>query len=74
MKYAIMRSGFGDYWVGKTELELPGDAKAFDDYEDAQDEAVSLCTQCTNRDEVESIEEADVEEITNKEMLNWLAP
>ncbi len=73
MKYVIMQSGFGDYWVGKTKLELPGEAKVFDDYEDAQDEAASLCMQCDNRDEVESVDEDDLEEVTDKEMLKWLA-
>jgi len=73
MKYVMMQSRFGDYWVGKTKLELPNDTKIFDNYEDAQEEAMSLCTQCENRDEVESIEEAEVEEVTRKEMLKWLA-
>ena len=64
---------FGDYWVGKTELELPDDAKVFDDFEDAREEAMALCTQCENHGELEDMEEVEVEdEITNKEMLRWL--
>lgn len=73
MKYVIMRSAFGDYWITKTELKLPDTAEAFDDFEDAKEEAMSLCTQCDNRDELEFMEEDEIEdELTNPEMLKWL--
>ena len=64
---------FGDYWIGKTELELPDDAKVFDDFEDAKEEAMALCTQCENRDELEDIDEVEGEIIIDKEVLKWLA-
>lgn len=74
MKYVIMRSGFGDIWIGKTKLELPDDAKVFDDYEDAKEEVMALCTQCENRDELEIMEEDEIEdEITDEKMFKWLA-
>ena len=74
MKYVIMKSRFGDYWIGKTGLGLPDKAKVFDDFEDARKEAMSLCTQCENRDELELMEEEEIEEeIDDKEMLRWLA-
>lgn len=74
MKYVIMQSAFGNFWIGKTKLELPDNAKAFDNFEDAREEAMDLCTQCENRDELEDMEEDEVEdEIINKEMWKWLA-
>ncbi len=72
MKFVIMKSAFGDFWIGKTNLELPESAKAFNDFEDAKEEAMSLCTQCENRDEIEFMDESEIEEITNEEMLKWL--
>jgi len=77
MKYVIMKSAFGDYWIGKTKLKLPDNAKAFDDFEDAREEAMALCTQCENRDELELVEETeyfeDEDEITDEAMWKWLA-
>lgn len=74
MKYVIMKSAFGDYWVGKTDLELPDDAKAFDDFETAKERAMDLCVTCDNRDELEFMKEDEVEdEIILEEMLKWLA-
>ena len=69
MKYIIMKSGFGDYWIGKTKLELPDYVRAFDDFEDAREEAMNRCTQCENRDELELTEEEETEEIDREEML-----
>ena len=69
-----MKSAFGDFWIGKTDLELPNNAKAFDDFEDAQDVAMDLCTQCENRDELELMDEDEIEgETINEEMFKWLA-
>ena len=73
MKFIVMRSVFGDLWVGKTDLELPKDAKKFDTFEDAKKEAMGLCVTCDNRDELEYVEEDEIEEITGKKMLKWLA-
>jgi len=69
-----MKSAFGDYWIGKTKLKLPENAKAFDNFEDAKKGAMALCTQCNNRDELEFMEEDEIEDkITSKEMWKWLA-
>ena len=76
MKFVIMESAFGDFWIGKTNLTLPEHAKSFDLFEDAKEEAISLCTQCENRDELESVEENDIDiedEIIDVKMLKWLA-
>lgn len=76
MKFVVMKSGFGDFWIGKTDLELPKQAKAFDNFEDAQEVAMELCVTCENRDELEFMEEDEIEtedEIIDKKMLKWLA-
>ena len=73
MKYVIMLSGSGDYWVGKTQLELPIDAITFDGFEAAREEVMPMCEQCRNRDELELMNEDEVEEITDKVMWKWLA-
>lgn len=74
MKYVIMQNMFGAYWISKTELELPDDAKVFDDFEDAQNEAIALCDLYENRDKLEEIEEVeDKDEITDEKMFKWLA-
>jgi hypothetical protein len=74
MKYVIMQSAFDNYWIGKTKLTPPDGAKVFDDFEGAREEAMSLCIQCENRDELEFMKEDEVEdEITDESMWKWLA-
>ena len=73
MKFIIMKSAFGDFWIGKTNLALPEHAKSFDLFGDAKEEAMALCTQCEDRDELEFMEEDEIEDIVNKEMWKWLA-
>ena len=71
-----MKSAFGDYWVGKTELKLPENAKVFGDFENAKEAAIDLCELCENRDELEFMEECEIlgdEMITDEKMLKWLA-
>ena len=70
-----MKSGFGDYWIGKfneTKMDFPKNVEAFDDFEDAQDVAIDLCNQCENRDELESTEEEEIDEF-DENMLKWTA-
>ena len=74
MKYVIMKSGLGDYWIGKfneKKMDLPKKAEAFDDYEDALEEALALNDSIENQDELESIEEDEIEEL-NENMLKWI--
>ena len=74
MKYVIMKSGFGDIWIGKfdeTKVDLPESAKAFDDYEDALDEALDLNDSIENQDELESVEENEITEL-DENMLRWI--
>lgn len=74
MKFVIMLSGFGDYWIGKfneAKVDLPKEAKAFDDYNDALQEALDLADSVENQDELESEEEDEVEE-HGENMLKWI--
>ena len=72
MKFVIVKSIFGDFWIGKTNLTLPEHAKAFNSFEDAKEEAMALCTQCENRDELEIMEEDEVEGEITEGILKWL--
>lgn len=63
MNYAIVKSMFGDYWVGKTELPVK-DGSIFSTYDDAFEEAkahaswidVAEMESAKEHDEVETIE------------------
>ena len=75
MKYVIMKSGFGDIWIGKfdeTKVDLPESAKAFDDYDDALEEALALNNSIENEDELEAAEKEEIDEL-DENMLNWIA-
>jgi len=75
MKYVIMKSGFGDYWIGKFDtanVDLPKNTKAFDDYENALEKALDLTDSIENQDELESVEENEIE-ILDENMLKWIA-
>ena len=75
MKFVIMRSGFGDYWIGKfdeTKVDLPITAMEFDEYNNALEKALDLNDSIENQDELESVEEEEIEEL-NENMLDWIA-
>lgn len=74
MKFVVMKSGFGDLWIGKfdeTKVDLPKRAKAFDDYDDALEEALNLNDSIENQDELESVEEDEIDEL-DENMLKWI--
>lgn len=75
MIFVIMKNVFGDYWIGKTELNPPENAIAFNNFEDAREKAMALCIQCENRDELECTmeDDGDEDEIIDEEMWKWLA-
>jgi phage regulator Rha-like protein len=69
-----MKSGFGDYWIGKFDemkVDLPKKAKTFDDYDEALSAALDSNDSIENEEELESIEEDDVEEL-GENMLRWI--
>lgn len=52
MNYAVMRTIFGDIWVGKTNLE-PNGVGVFADWDDAIQVAFDMCPSEPNRFELE---------------------
>ena len=72
MKFVIMKSGFGDYWIGITKLELPDNIKVFGSFEAAREEAMTLCDGYENRDELEYMKEDEIEDEIDEEMFKWL--
>lgn len=75
MKFVIMKSGFGDLWIGKfdeTKVDLPKNAEAFDDYDNALGVALDLAESNENQDELEYVEKEEIEELDD-EMLQWIA-
>lgn len=61
--YAIVRSTFGDLWVGKTHLE-PNDTSIFSDFEQAIGTAQNLDPSHENWVELDETDEEDVEKIS----------
>lgn len=70
MNFAVMKSGFGGYWIGKTKLETNG-TSIFSTFDEAMEEAKSLNDSVENLDELEAAKEEDVEEL-RKEMEKWI--
>ncbi len=72
--YVIMRSGFGDYWVGK--IKLPVDNKSiFTTFEEATENAMDRTDSKDNTYELEeALDEGEEEvETIRKEMEKWIA-
>ena len=61
--YAIVRSVFGNLWVGKTHLE-PNDIGIFSDFEYATGKAQDLNPSHENWVELDETDEEDAEEIS----------
>lgn len=75
MKFVIMKSGFDTIWLSKfdeTKVKLPEKAKAFDDYDDALEEALIICDSIENQDDLFNVTEDEIEEHGEK-MLRWIA-
>ncbi len=62
MNYGVMRTVFGDIWVGKTKLE-PNGVGVFATWDDAQATAFSQCPSEDNIFELEDAQEAEAETI-----------
>lgn len=68
--YAVMRSGFGDLWVGKVELE-PNEISIFVKFDDAIEKAKQLNDFIENAEELDDTIEEDLELLT-VEMHKWI--
>ena len=73
MNFAIMRSGFGGYWIGKTKREVK-DGSIFSTFNDAIEEAKNLNDSIENLGELEEMEEEGEEAIEkiSKGMEQWI--
>ena len=65
-----MRSGFGDFWIGKTKL-LPNGKSIFTSFDGAMERAENLNDSIDNAEELEEATEEDTEPI-RKEMEKWI--
>ena len=70
LNFAVMRSMFGDLWVGGTYLKPNGNS-IFADFDEALQTAKNLNDSIENADELESVEEEDVE-LLGKNMDKWI--
>jgi len=62
MNFVVMKSGFGDYWIGGTKLEAD-EKVVFSDFESAIEKAEDLNDSIENQEELEEMTEEEVEEI-----------
>lgn len=71
MNFAVMRTMFGDLWVGKTKLE-PNGVGVFASWGEAMEKAVDLAAFADeNLAELEDAEEEEAEEIS-PESEKWI--
>ncbi len=70
MNYAVMRTMFGDFWVGKTDLEVNG-VGVFATWDEALEEALELNDSVDNQLELEQAEEEEADEIRT-DMERWI--
>ncbi len=70
MNYAVMRTMFGDFWVGKTNRE-PNGIGVFATFDDATERAMDLNDSIENSDELDDALEEEAEEISEG-MEKWI--
>lgn len=70
LNFAVLKSMFGDYWVGKIAKEVDGKS-IFSTFEEATDKAIDLTDSIENKDELEMAEESETEEL-RPEMEQWI--
>lgn len=68
--YAVLRSGFGDLWVGKIKLE-PDEKSVFACFSDAIERAKELNDSIDNADELDETVEEDLEPLEGT-MKKWI--
>lgn len=70
LNFAVLKSMFGDYWIGKIGLK-PDGKSIFPTFAEAMNKALTLNDSIENADKLEMIEEEDIEEI-RPEMKKWI--
>lgn len=68
--FAVMKSGFGDYWIGRTKLASDGKS-IYATFDEAKGKALALNDSVENQEELEYYQEADAEEISSG-MEKWI--
>ncbi len=68
--YAIMRSGFGDLWIGKTKLN-PDGKSIFAGFDEAIEKAKQLNDSIENAGELDDTTEEDITPL-GKNMEKWI--
>lgn len=70
LNYAVLRSGFGDLWVGK--IALKADEKSiFANFDDAMETAKNLNDSIENAEDLENTIEEELE-LLRKDMERWI--
>ena len=70
LNYAVMRSGFGDLWIGKTPTK-PNGKSIFGNFDDALERARQLNDSIENAMELDDMVEEDIEPLS-KDMAKWI--
>ena len=70
MNYAVLKSDFGDYWIGKTKLPVR-EGSIFSTFDEAQETALALCDDDIKGVELDEETEGDVEEVS-KNLEKWI--
>ena len=70
LNYAVMRSGFGNLWIGGTYLE-PNGKSIFAAFDDALEQARSLNDSIENANELDDTTEEDVK-LIGDDMGRWI--
>ena len=70
LNYAVMRSGFGNLWIGGTHLK-PNGKSIFVDFDEALQTAKNLNDSIENADELDDTTEEDIEPL-GKNMARWI--
>ena len=68
--FAVLRSAFGDYWVGKIK-QKPDKKSIFSTFDEATNRVLDLTDSILNQDDLEMVEEDEVEELSQK-MEKWI--
>ncbi len=70
VSYAVLRSGFGDVWIGKVALDPDGNS-IFADFDDAIERARELNDSIENAAELDDTTEEDLE-LLDTRMEKWI--
>ena len=68
--YAVMRSGFGDLWIGKTKLK-PNGKSIFASFDGAKERAEQLNDSIENAEELDDMTEEDIKPL-GENMEKWI--